>query len=408
MTSFPGQVYLERIRETLWSSSTGSSGAAALIGAGFSRNADRLSRSALPFPVWKDVARAFCTQLGRPETDADVTPSIRLGSEYQAVFGRQQLDDFIATLIPQKGYAPGQAHHLLLSLPWQDLFTTNYDTLLEDARSGVLDRAYSMVSRIEDLPGQSQPRIVKLHGSFPSVRPFIFTEEDFRTYPRRFAPLVNLVQQSLMEHTLVALGFSGDDPNFAAWSGWVRDELGPYAPNIYLCGWYDFPAARQKYFSDRGVIPVDLAPLFPASHYPDPGARHALSTLWLLESLRSAEPHHPLDWPHRRAKKPTLRSRTNLPIPHSLPRPPPFMTLSVQNSSLGFACIAAGGSSVKAILAGWSAPPACASRCGASSRWSCEGWGVPSTSPASPTCPRRWTCWPAPNWLGRSTGCRCP
>lgn len=32
---------------------------------------------------------------------------------------------------------------------------------------------------------------MKLHGSFPAHSPFIFTEEDYRTYPRKFAPFVN-------------------------------------------------------------------------------------------------------------------------------------------------------------------------------------------------------------------------
>ena len=39
-----------------------------------------------------------------------------------------------------------------------------------------------------------------------------------------------------MENTFVLIGFSGDDPNFLQWSGWVRDNLGPSTPPIYLCG----------------------------------------------------------------------------------------------------------------------------------------------------------------------------
>ena len=44
-----------------------------------------------------------------------------------------------------------------------------------------------------------QPRIVKLHGSFPADFPLIVTEEDYRTYPKTFAPFVNTVQQAMME-----------------------------------------------------------------------------------------------------------------------------------------------------------------------------------------------------------------
>ena len=32
-----------------------------------------------------------------------------------------------------EAYQPGKVHDLLMSLPWTDVFTTNYDTLLERA-----------------------------------------------------------------------------------------------------------------------------------------------------------------------------------------------------------------------------------------------------------------------------------
>ena len=88
-----------------------------------------------------------------------------------------------------------------------DVFTTNYDTLLERAQVGVVDRKYDVVPTASDIVGRMKPRIVKLHGSFPSHRPFIITEEDYRTYPKRFAPFVNMVQQSIMENVFCLIGF---------------------------------------------------------------------------------------------------------------------------------------------------------------------------------------------------------
>lgn len=40
-----------------------------------------------------------------------------------------------------------------------------------------------------------------------------------------------MVQQSMMETVFLLVGFSGDDPNFLHWSGWVRDNLGGAAKN---------------------------------------------------------------------------------------------------------------------------------------------------------------------------------
>ena len=49
---------------------------------------------------------------------------------------------------------------------------------------------------MDEIPLANRPRIVKLHGSFPASFPLVFTEEDYRTYPTKFAPFVNTVQQA--------------------------------------------------------------------------------------------------------------------------------------------------------------------------------------------------------------------
>lgn len=70
------------------------------------------------------------------------------------------------------------------------------------------------------------PRIIKLHGSFPSQRPFIITEKDYRTYAKRFAGMVNTVQQALLENVFCMIVFSCENPNFLNWIGWIHDNLG--------------------------------------------------------------------------------------------------------------------------------------------------------------------------------------
>ncbi len=59
-------------------------------------------------------------------------------------------------------------------------FTTNYDTLLERTRLKAHEIRHDVVQTPEDIARSEKPRIIKLHGSFPSHRPFIFTAEDYR------------------------------------------------------------------------------------------------------------------------------------------------------------------------------------------------------------------------------------
>lgn len=50
---------------------------------------------------------------------------LKLAEEYKVAFGRNKLDKF------DDKFIPGELHVKLLDLNWNDVFTTNYDTLLD-------------------------------------------------------------------------------------------------------------------------------------------------------------------------------------------------------------------------------------------------------------------------------------
>ncbi|MGF6874151.1 SIR2 family NAD-dependent protein deacylase [Paraburkholderia sp. MM5477-R1] len=303
--SFPDRFAIDTIRAALWRGPANTR-ACVMIGAGFSRNADPVSSSARDFPTWGNMAAALTNALYPPEEtrwrhqalkDASATSGfLRLAQEYETAFGRLALNECIRSLVPDHDYQPGAMHRRLLTLPWGDIFTTNWDTLLERAGRDVFSRNYDTVHTYAEIPGAQRPRIVHLHGSFPAYDPFVFTEEDFRRYPVTHAPFVNLVQQALMESTLCLLGFSGDDPNFLHWSGWVRDNLGPHSPKIFLVGWLNLSPHRRRMLESRNVVPVDLSMLPGVAHWP-PEVRHKYSLRWLLTELECPPVQNPLQWP---------------------------------------------------------------------------------------------------------------
>nr|HPJ13063.1 SIR2 family protein [Caldisericia bacterium] len=285
-TPAPGDVlpYLNEIAERLWTNR-----AAIMVGSGFSKNAST------EYPDWNQLGdifyeRVYGTKPG-PE-DCKYMNVMRLAEEVESAIGRPALENLIRSSIPDECVEPSKLHTKLLELPWVDVFTTNYDTLLDRASAKISTRKYEIVTNKEDIPYATKPRIVKLHGSFPSQRPFVITEEDYRRYPDDYSPFVNTVQQSLLENTICLIGFSGTDPNFLKWIGWIRDNLGiDQMQKIYLVGLFNFSIARIQLFAKQGIVVVDMSRYTKLQKSDHTSAIHEF-----IEYMTMRNPNS-LDWP---------------------------------------------------------------------------------------------------------------
>lgn len=264
--------------------------AAVMVGAGFSRVCSREKNSPVP-PLWGDFKTEMAAALGYSEGKSP--DALRLAQEYQTLHGDSGLDQLIRRLIADDQWEPGPLHKQLLELPWRDVLTTNWDTLLERTKPQTPDRIYSCVRTVQDIAHRAQPRIVKLHGSLPSFKPFIFTEDDYRTYPVRFAPFVNLAQQVMLEHDLCLIGFSGIDPNFLAWSGWARDTLSISARRIRLVGVLNLSPVSRSLLERRNVTPIDLAPVVRDLHRDE---QHEKALEVFFAALSASRPPSPYTW----------------------------------------------------------------------------------------------------------------
>ena len=296
--------YLDTIADRLLSGH-----AAVMIGAGFSKNA--ASPGSRPgFPDWSQLGDCLFERLhGRaPGPDDKYLHVPALAHQVEAAFGRPVLDQMLRDAIPDLQHEPSPLHAALLDLPWSDVFTTNYDTLLERARRSVISQRYDLVLKPDDLTHSNRPRIVKLHGSLPSERPFIITDEDYRRYPQEFAPFVNAVRQALLENTLCLIGFSGADPNFLQWVGWIHDNLGQRnSSKMYVVGLGKLSFSQKTLLERRNIIPVDMTACL------GPGDDHSTALERFIDYLqyrRSAD--NQLDWPRTAESEPTS-DNTNEP-----------------------------------------------------------------------------------------------
>lgn len=252
----------------------------ALVGAGFSRNVDR------DFPLWNDLLTDMVEELYEYELKADFNnekhQNIKKKHNYnefkkdkvKAILHRDGYLNIVSKYIENKGFReavenyieeripyfdkgkwelvyrkPSKTtvvkeddfvlHKRLLEGGWENVYTTNYDTLLEDAAS-ISGKQWNTIKCSHELSFSKQKKsIIKIHGDLVnnevndylfqfdndhSIR-YIISKEDYINYPKNHEAFTQLMRISLLQGTFCLFGFSGDDPNFISWIKWVRDIL---------------------------------------------------------------------------------------------------------------------------------------------------------------------------------------
>lgn len=293
-SKLPDFALIKKLATALWRQDSSGHGAAIMLGAGFTRCAAQSGDISKAPPLWLDLSKRLAEELDPSNKDLPYSDPLRLAEEYRAHFGHQTMIDLLRGEISDASWSPGELHKTVLSLPWTDVLTTNWDTLLERAATSIHTPIYNTVTKPSDLSYFRAPRIVKLHGTIDTTEDLIFTQEDYRKYPQTHAAFVNLSRQIFIENELCLLGFSGEDPNFLQWAGWVRDNLTKNAHKIYLIGALKLTPAKRKYLESLNVAPVDLWGL--VEDYDDLNLKHAKATEAFFLLLNSLKPKDPSNW----------------------------------------------------------------------------------------------------------------
>lgn len=186
--------------------------ASVFVGAGLSLAAG--------LPDWGKLLEAPRVELDLPEM-ADL-PLMAEYIERDPEYGRARL---VAHMLTQMSLPADTAvppvHASLARLPVEQVWTTNYDSLLERAFS---ERKPSVVVTDEEIRklGSSRTAVIKMHGSIDDLsdpttpawaeRPVI-TRGDYERYEMRRPRTWALLRAAYMSRTFLFVGFSFKDPN---------------------------------------------------------------------------------------------------------------------------------------------------------------------------------------------------
>ncbi len=110
---------------------------------------------------------------------------------------------------------PSVTHDILARLPIRTYWTTNYDTLIEDA----LKKACKVpdVKHSLDQLNTTQPKrdavVYKMHGDVSLSNRAVLYKEQYERYYETHAPFVTALSGDLVSKTFLFIGFSFTDPN---------------------------------------------------------------------------------------------------------------------------------------------------------------------------------------------------
>ena len=191
-------------------------------------------------PLGQRLADLICSDLlESPSTHLSLDEAAEM-ARYRV--GPKELNRYLFDLF--NSFKPSPVHLGLVQLPWNSLFTTNYDLLIEAAsNSGNITPAGEfkpVLSVLTDVSIFSESDILyyKLHGSIDLANTdagrLILTKEDYRYYEDFRKPLFRRLKQDLLNQTFVFFGYSLGDTNFRAILEDCRAELGTsYFPQSF-------------------------------------------------------------------------------------------------------------------------------------------------------------------------------
>lgn len=200
--------------------------AAIFIGAGMSRPSG--------FVDWKELLREVAEEVGLDvdkESDLIAVAQYHLNAKSnRARLNQKLIEEFT------KDAKPSENHRLIASLSIRSIWTSNYDTLIEDAFKELQKRPdvkSTQPNLSQSVPGRDVT-IYKMHGDISQPQDAVLTKDDYETYATKRGLFIEKLQGDLVSKTFLFLGFSFTDPNIDYILARLRVFLGQN-PREHFC-----------------------------------------------------------------------------------------------------------------------------------------------------------------------------
>lgn len=175
------------------------------VGAGMSKSAG--------FVDWKGLLSDLAKDLGlkiEQETDLiSVAQFHRNKNNNRNRINEKIVEEFTDSNIETEN------HRIIARLPFNTIWTTNYDDLIEDAHSKI-SKKIDVKRNIDDLfinMGNRSCILYKMHGDKDQANEAVLLKEDYEKYYFTHEPFISILNSELISKSFLFVGFSFTDPN---------------------------------------------------------------------------------------------------------------------------------------------------------------------------------------------------
>jgi len=179
--------------------------AAVFAGAGMSRDSGYVN--------WPDLLRDIASELG---LDVDLEHDLISLAQFHVnqLKGSSKLARRIVEEFSEQAESSPN-HEILARLPIRTYWTTNYDTLIEDAIKTAckVPDVKHQVDQLNTTRPKRDVVIYKMHGDVHHANRAILYKEQYEQYYQSHAPFITALMGDLVSKTFLFIGFSFTDPN---------------------------------------------------------------------------------------------------------------------------------------------------------------------------------------------------
>ena len=167
----------------------------------------------------QQIIEYYEAKLGRQFNIDDLTKLIDV-LEVEPFFNRKDFDQYVHDLL--KTLTVTDTHKILVSIPWKQIITTNYDLLVEQAFDNIKNTSdyrnndiipIRTVQEYNSLLASNEIRYIKLHGcmSDKSKYPFLFSTQDFKKAKGFYKTVLSSLKNPSHKINFLSIGYSYSD-----------------------------------------------------------------------------------------------------------------------------------------------------------------------------------------------------